>query len=274
MEYCGNSLQKTMITHHDFSEQIESYIYKWLLNTAKGLQCMHSANYAHLDIKPANIVIDTHTQESKLIDFGLIFNFPVHTSAYKLPFAGTPNYMSPEIIKRSEVSSVQKCDVYSLGITFIECAFAFHYNHRYNECKNNKKSSSLSYLMQDIFRYVPPVESQSESKLESLTLLPVIENKSGYLTIIAQKHPIGTIVYTKKADTDTENADTDTKKADTDTKKADTDTETINYTLGDLYRDILDIHEKYPILRRMIIEDHNGRCTIDDVISACKTKLM
>ena len=245
MEYCGSSLNEHMKTGPNFGvEQIKPNIYKWLLNTAKGLQCMHGEKYAHLDIKPANIVIDTQTQESKLIDFGLIFNFSKYTSARKLPFAGTLDYMSPEMIKRSTGSSAQGCDVYSLGITFIECAFAFHYYDTYNECKNNKES--LSYLMYDIFRYVPPVESQPE--LKSLILSSVIQNNDGDWNIIDENHPIDkTIVYTKN-----------------------TGTESINYTLGDLYRDILDIHKKYPIFRKMIIEDPNGRCSIDEVISVCE----
>jgi serine/threonine protein kinase len=145
------------------------------------------------------------------------------------------------MIKRSTGSSAQKCDVYSLGITFIECAFAFHYYDNYIECIKNKESSKL---MNAIFRYVPPTESQPE--LESLILSSVIQNNDGDWNIIDEKHPIDKIVYTKN-----------------------TDTEPMNYTLEDLYRDILEIHERYPIFKKMIKINPDERCSINNVITVC-----
>lgn len=39
-----------------------------------------------------------------------------------------------------------------------------------------------------------------------------------------------------------------------------------NYTLGDLYTDIMDIHNKYPIFRKMIEIEPRKRYSIKDVI--------
>ena len=251
MEYCGNSLQKTMITRYNFSQQIESYIYKWLLNTAKGLQCMHSAKYAHLDIKPANIVIDTQTQESKLIDFGLTFNFS--QPDYRLPFAGTMNFISPEmILDIHNVKSVEKCDVYSLGISFIECAFAFHYRETYRICRARNLE-----VMDSVFRHVPTIkeiqsQSQSQSLQQVLKLLVVERDDNNALRINRVDYNTNYIVYET----------TITDKPDT-----------LKYTVGDLYKDVLNIHAKYPIFRKMIVRNPNDRCTIQTIIDECLSKV-
>ena len=40
-------------------------------NTIKAVQCSHSMNVAHRDLKPDNVMVDPMTSEVKLIDFGL-----------------------------------------------------------------------------------------------------------------------------------------------------------------------------------------------------------
>jgi hypothetical protein len=103
--------------------------------------------------------------------------------------------------------------------------------------------------MYAIFRYVPPTESQlqPQPQPQSLVLPHVIQNNDGDWNISNEIHSINTFVCTKN-----------------------TDTEHIKYTLEDLYRDILAIHKKYPIFKKMIEINPGSRCSIADVISECE----
>jgi serine/threonine protein kinase len=198
---------------------------------------MHKNEYAHLDIKPANIVIDTTTKESKLIDFGLIFK----TTEIIRKVVGTPSYMSPEIILR-KATSVEKCDIYSLGITFIECAFAFEYRNR------DIKSIVEHDLFNVMTRYIPP-QIDSQLPLNSLTLTQVIVIDGFVRLNIPSKLPddIHTRIIYKNNE--------------------------IVYTFENLYKDMLNIHTKYPIFRRMIAINPDDRCSIIEIINECYQQL-
>jgi serine/threonine protein kinase len=241
MEYCGNSLEKKM-----FVPQLEItpiHIYKWLLNTAKGLKCMHKNNYAHLDIKPANIVID-ELLNSKLIDFGLTYNFSGHNYSSNFNIVGTPDFMSPEMIN-IKVSSFEKCDIYSLGITFIECAFAFHYNDDYNNCFRTVASLSL---LTSLLRYIPSEdELTSPPQIPKILKLSSVANSGGYISINNPKYEIESIIT-----------------------EYDKENNQFVYNLKDLYLKIIDIHKKYSLFRKMIQIKPDKRCDIDYIIENCQ----
>jgi serine/threonine protein kinase len=84
------------------------YIFRQIVNA---LQTMHAGEVWHLDIKPTNIMIDTHGQ-LKIIDFDLS-----NTSKYESIISlGTSNFRSPEL-RYSHVIDLPAVDVYSLGVT-------------------------------------------------------------------------------------------------------------------------------------------------------------
>ena len=242
MEYCGISLQNNMY-NRSITDVSPLHIYKWLLHIAEGLQCMHKNKYAHLDIKPDNIVLDENLN-SKLIDFGLTFNYLNPDYQSQLNSVGTRDFMSPEMINRS-VLSVEKCDVYSLGITFIECAFALHYRDVYIDCF--KKDASLS-LLTSLLRYIP---LEDELKLSpqipvTLTLSLPVTNSDGNIAI-------NDITY-KISDTITTYHRQNTP---------------FKYNLKDLYLKIIDIHKNYPLFREMIKINPLDRCDINHIIAEC-----
>jgi hypothetical protein len=89
---------------------------KWFLSHAvAALHSAHKANIVHLDIKPANFLVD-RANNIMLTDFGLAQKIvkDARGSGEREAF-GTPAYVSPEQIPRGPTD--QRTDIYSLGAT-------------------------------------------------------------------------------------------------------------------------------------------------------------
>jgi serine/threonine protein kinase len=89
---------------------------KWFLSHAiAALHSAHKANIVHLDIKPANFLVD-RANNIMLTDFGLAERIVKDASDDSQREAlGTPAYVSPEQITRGKTD--QRTDIYSLGAT-------------------------------------------------------------------------------------------------------------------------------------------------------------
>jgi eukaryotic-like serine/threonine-protein kinase len=90
---------------------------------ALALAAAHNAGVVHRDIKPENIMLTTSGQV-KVLDFGVAKNLPSRPETSTLStltcaeFAGTLNYMAPEVVREEESDS--RADIFSLGIVFYE----------------------------------------------------------------------------------------------------------------------------------------------------------
>lgn len=88
----------------------------WMIQAVKGLRVAYSAGLVHRDIKPGNLLVDTH-ETIKIADFGLAKSTgakPSSTLAGMI--VGTPLYISPEQVNSKPLD--HRADMYSLGCTF------------------------------------------------------------------------------------------------------------------------------------------------------------
>jgi serine/threonine protein kinase len=90
--------------------------FRILDDVASGLEGMHRAGLAHLDVKPANVILREGTQSAVLVDFGL--------SGRKLrPGCGSAAYGAPEVWLSGDTSIAETpfaADVYALGCVAFE----------------------------------------------------------------------------------------------------------------------------------------------------------
>jgi len=86
-----------------------------LTEVADALTEVHARGYAHLDVKPGNLLFDSQTGKLKLSDFGCAATV-VRTQLVSCGFCGTPAYAAPE----HATAPGPKSDVYALGVMLYE----------------------------------------------------------------------------------------------------------------------------------------------------------
>jgi serine/threonine protein kinase len=90
---------------------------------------MHAQDLAHLDIKPANIMLsqrsinlnsDKDDMIYKLTDFGHVSKI----SSFSIEEDGDSRYLALEALQKSNSKQINlaKCDIFSLGLTLYVCA--------------------------------------------------------------------------------------------------------------------------------------------------------
>ncbi|EMD63474.1 hypothetical protein GGP41_005869 [Bipolaris sorokiniana] len=115
-EYCeGGNLRKYLDTV-GFNSRLDDFrIWKILLELLMGLKAIHEAGYIHLDLKPANVLIDFEGG-LKIADFGLASQWPAPAG---IDGEGDRHYLAPEQLSgRFD----KPADVFALGMMLAEIA--------------------------------------------------------------------------------------------------------------------------------------------------------
>ena len=86
-----------------------------VVQVCRALSYVHSRKLIHLDLKPADIMVD-RAGTVKVLDFGLV-GARAHDVATS--YIGTPAYVAPEMLKATRAID-HRADLYSLGVTWFE----------------------------------------------------------------------------------------------------------------------------------------------------------
>lgn len=118
-EYCSTSLQTLLDVHKKLPMQQTQHYFHQLMT---GIDYLHSNHIIHRDIKPANILL-TSDHVVKISDFGVAELLSEYLQKQVcINYAGTPVYMSPEVMSGGEPDG-DKVDLWALGITLFNMAF-------------------------------------------------------------------------------------------------------------------------------------------------------
>lgn len=119
MEFAGERNLQTIIDDESISLPEPRRI-RIALDIASGLEFMHDQGLAHLDIKPANVIVNSDF-DCKICDFGCCQHVELRDtdefqppSPTKSSLAGTYMYRAPELLKGEFPTT--KADIYSLGV--------------------------------------------------------------------------------------------------------------------------------------------------------------
>jgi serine/threonine protein kinase len=117
-DFGGESLKQNMAV-----EQLTlNAFFPLAIQITDTLANIHAADIIHKDINPSNIVVNSDTQQLKIIDFWIASRLPRENPSLKNPeqLEGTLAYLSPEQTGRINRSIDYRTDLYSLGVTFYE----------------------------------------------------------------------------------------------------------------------------------------------------------
>ncbi len=111
MEFYESTLNTYIVRH--LRQRDESELLEIFYDIASAISYIHRQGLVHRDIAPDNIMLNDG--RAKLIDFGMAI--PLGSRVIK-GRVGTPSYMAPEMIRRTE--STPGGDIYSFGIVMYE----------------------------------------------------------------------------------------------------------------------------------------------------------
>jgi len=81
----------------------------------KSINYLHALGFAHRDLKPQNILLDDN-YNLKIIDFGFVCRLTGKSgSGFNTTKVGTPGYMAPELLSKSQYNG-HVVDLFSLGV--------------------------------------------------------------------------------------------------------------------------------------------------------------
>lgn len=142
-------------SHHCYPQSRHCYPQSWqtwlrvLKQLFFTLSVLHDQKYAHLDIKPSNILLTESGKHLKifLIDFGLVESEDFDSEP--MGWAGTLPYVDPLFIKSGLVST--KADLWSVGVMLASSIFnkaAHFFSHPFSESSTLTEAQLLPFKLQ------------------------------------------------------------------------------------------------------------------------------
>ncbi|KAL8599582.1 hypothetical protein ACOMHN_065192 [Nucella lapillus] len=167
-EYCSGG-DLTGFLHQVRASLPEDLLLVWLWQMACGLEFMHTHENGpvlHRDLKPSNVFF-SEKGDVRLGDMGIARKLD-HADAMAETFCGTPQYMSPEVLKEKPYNS--KTDIWSLGCCVTEMA----------TLEKTYKFSSLHLLRNAVMKMREPLPGQYSKALDDLVsrmLVPEFQDR-------------------------------------------------------------------------------------------------
>jgi len=132
----------------------------------KSVEYCHRENIIHRDIKLENLLLDENSK-LKIIDFGFSTCIP-NDKKIKI-FCGTPSYMAPEIVMKTEYCG-PPADIWAMGVLlFTILSGQFPYRGATDEELYDKICRADYHLPREVKDSLSPAAKDLISKLFSLT---------------------------------------------------------------------------------------------------------
>ncbi|KXJ90788.1 hypothetical protein Micbo1qcDRAFT_183721 [Microdochium bolleyi] len=162
-EYCEEGTLDTFLAANGLMGRLDDFrIWKIMLEISQGLSHIHGQGYIHLDLKPANILINFEGT-LKIGDFGLATSLP----ACKGPdLEGDREYLAPEAL-RSDID--KPADIFSFGLIMLEIAA---------NVKLPDNGATWTALREGDFSEVPALTQDASAIARDATGMPVEESES------------------------------------------------------------------------------------------------
>ena len=181
MEFVPGSGLQTLIKHQ--VSRLEGVRVALIRQMAEALQFVHDTGYIHRDVCPRNFICSEDATSLKLIDFGL--SLP-DLPAFQQPGnrTGTPNYMSPEIVRRR--STDRRVDIFAFGVSAYQLLTFEH------PWPNTDYTTGKGALAHDTEPSVPlltvrPQLNQVLARAISDCMAPIRENRPDSLEIFLKR---------------------------------------------------------------------------------------